>query len=121
MVRVEERVDQRISQHDNIVRSRQAGRRHRIGERRVRHVIEQPLVSYLVPAPTDEQDERTLYLGDDQTGQALEVLTVPLESGGLLVVHAMDLREKYRPEYEAAKAERRCTTARQRDHPGVPG
>lgn len=86
------------------VRFTQAGRRHRIGERRVRHVIEHPLVSYLVPAPTEEQDDRTLYLGDDHTGRALEVLTVPLEDGGLLVVHAMDLREKYRPEYDAAKA-----------------
>lgn len=80
------------------------GRKHRIGTARVRHVIEHPLVCYLVPAPTEDQDDRTLYLGDDHTGRALEVLTVPLAGGGLLVVHAMDLRDKYRPEYEAAKA-----------------
>jgi hypothetical protein len=75
-----------------------------VGESRVRYVIEHPLVSYVVPAPTGTQDDRTLYLGDDLTGRALEVMTVPLAGGGLLVVHAMDLRDKYRPEYDAAKA-----------------
>ena len=86
------------------MRFTQGGRKHRIGERRVRHVIEHPLVHYIVPAPTPAQDDRTLYLGDDETGRTLEVMTVPLAGGGLLLVHAMDLHDKYRPEYDTAKA-----------------
>lgn len=74
------------------LRFTQAARKHRVGENRIRQVINSPLISYMVPAPTAAQDDRTLYVGDDQTGRALEVLTVPLEGGGLLVVHAMDLR-----------------------------
>ncbi|MGH3832103.1 MAG: hypothetical protein ACRDRS_16935 [Pseudonocardiaceae bacterium] len=54
------------------------------------------------PALDCHSDDRTLYLGDDQTGRALEVLTVPPEDGEL-VIHAMDLRAKYRSSYDAAK------------------
>ena len=46
---------------------------------------------------------RVIYLGDDARGIALEVMAVELESGDLLVIHAMRLREKYRREYEEAK------------------
>ena len=43
--------------------------------------------------------DRTLYVGDDHTGRALEVVTVEIPEG-LLVLHAMDMREKYRQLYE---------------------
>jgi hypothetical protein len=36
-------------------------------------------------------------------GAALEVMAVELEGGDLYVIHAMDLRERYRPQYEEAK------------------
>jgi hypothetical protein len=36
-------------------------------------------------------------------GIPLEVMAVELEPDGLLVIHAMPLREKYRTQYEAAK------------------
>ena len=42
------------------------------------------------------------YLGDDETGRPLEIMTVPLEDGEL-VIHVMDLRTKYRSAYDAAK------------------
>ncbi len=44
-----------------------------------------------------------MFLGDDADGIALEVMAVELEDGDLCVIHAMDLRERYRPEYEEAK------------------
>lgn len=65
-------------------------------------MIDNPLVVFQIPAPDDHTADRTLYLGDDGTGRALEVLTVPIE-GGELVIHAMDLRVKYRSIYDAAK------------------
>ncbi len=76
--------------------------KHKIGKSGVRHVIDNPLVVFRVPAPDGRSDDRSLYLGDDETGRALEVLTVPLEDGEL-VIHAMDLRAKYRSIYDAAK------------------
>ncbi len=93
-----------ISWYDNRVSLRftQAARKHKVGTSRVRHVIDNPLVTFQIPAPDDHTADRTLYLGDDGTGRALEVLTVPIE-GGELVIHAMDLRAKYRPIYDAAK------------------
>ena len=41
-----------------------------------------------------------MWVGDDSTGLALEVITVPLPDGRLLVLHAMPLRDKYRYLYE---------------------
>ncbi len=61
-----------------------------------------PLLAFRIPAPDDHSDDRILYLGDDETGRALEVLTVLMEDGEL-VIHAMDLRTKYRSVYDAAK------------------
>ena len=65
-------------------------------------MIDHPLVVFRISAPDIDSDDRTLYLGDDETGRALEVLTVPIDNGEL-VIHAMDLRAKYRSTYYAAK------------------
>jgi hypothetical protein len=85
------------------LRFTQAARKHKVGKFRVRHVVEKPYAVFTIPAPDDQSDDRTLYLGDDPTGRALEVLTVPIE-GGELVIHVMDLRAKYRSVYDTAKA-----------------
>jgi hypothetical protein len=45
-----------------------------------------------------------LYLGDDEKGRALEVIAVrPEEEEVLQVIHAMELRGKYRLDYEEAQ------------------
>jgi hypothetical protein len=72
-----------------------AARKHKIGKSRVHHVIDNPLVVFRIPAPDDHSD-------DDETGRPLEIMTVPIEDGEL-VIHAMDLRTKYRSVYDAAK------------------
>ena len=43
---------------------------------------------------------RVVYLGDDDRGRTLEVMGVESEHGELLVIHAMELRDKYRERYE---------------------
>jgi len=50
----------------------------------------------------DEPRVRLLFLGDDASGRALEVIAV---DGGdrLVVIHAMDLRSKFRKLYEEGK------------------
>ena len=79
----------------------QSARKHRIGRARVRQVIAEPTVEITLPAEGD-LDERLVFLGDDATGQALEVMAVRIERG-LLVIHAMDLRPKWRSRYEKGK------------------
>jgi len=44
-----------------------------------------------------------VYLGDGAGGVALEVMAVELDPDGLLVIHAMKLRKKYRKQYREAK------------------
>jgi hypothetical protein len=53
-------------------------------------------------------DNRLVYLGDDEAGNALEVIGVEMEPEAngeehLRVIHAMALREKYRRQYEEAR------------------
>ncbi len=46
-----------------------------------------------------------LYLGDDDTGRALEVGVLDTEEGDQLVIHVMDLRDKFRPYYDIGKGD----------------
>lgn len=87
-------------------------RKHRISRQQVRHVVEHAGLIFLQPPPRGAtlRDTRLVYLGDDQAGVAIEVMAVEVQIGGeegLLVVHAMELREKYRAHYEEAKRWRR--------------
>ena len=55
----------------------------------------------VLPAESGLQ-ERLVFVGDDESGRALEVLAVRTDRG-LLVIHAMDLRPKWRQLYEEGK------------------
>jgi hypothetical protein len=79
----------------------QSARRHRVGRERVRQVIADPVA--IMSGTTPEGREVQLYLGDDHTGRALEVGVLDKDDGGRLVIHVMDLREKYSSYYEAGK------------------
>lgn len=74
-----------------------SARRHKIGRARACYVIEQPYVIIRQPAPEGSplQDDRLVYLGDDHTGRALEVVAVETGEDSLHVIHVMDLRDKY--------------------------
>jgi hypothetical protein len=50
---------------------------------------------------------RLVFLGDDASGVALEVMAVEIEDDSLLVIHAMQLRGRYRDRYGEAKQWRR--------------
>ncbi len=79
----------------------QSARRHKIGKARVRQVLANPVV---VNRIVEEHDPRVrlLILGDDDTGRALEVIAVE-EDEVFVVIHAMDLRQKFRALYEEGK------------------
>lgn len=57
---------------------------------------------FRIRAPGFGGDDRLLYLGDDGGRVALEVMAVELDSGELYVIHAMEMRERYRARYEEA-------------------
>lgn len=86
--------------HNNagVVEFAQSARRHRIGRGRVLAVLADPVVVLNVPDARNREG-RIVFLGDDETGRALEVMAVVTERG-LLVIHAMDLRPKWRRHYE---------------------
>ena len=66
-------------------------------------MIEHSGLVFRVPPPEGQVDERLLFLGEDEGGMPLEVMAVELEDEGLFVIHAMALRERYRPQYEEAR------------------
>ena len=61
-------------------------------------VIDDPAVETRMQL--DGFDDRLIFLGADATGRALEVMAVELAGGTLLVIHAMDLRPKWRTVYD---------------------
>ncbi|MFI4991063.1 MAG: hypothetical protein ACHQHO_09170 [Solirubrobacterales bacterium] len=84
--------------------ARSAGK-HRISKDSSRHVIAHYRARFEEPPPPDSPASgsiRIVYLGEDAHGRALEVMAVERDSGDLLVIHAMPLREKYRKRYEEA-------------------
>ncbi len=87
------------------VRFSQSARRHRIGRARAQAVLADPVRIVRTPGPAGR--EMWMYLGDDHTGRALEVGVLEEADATLVVVHAMDLRAKYRDQYERGKEERR--------------
>ncbi len=81
-----------------LIRFTQAARKHKIGKARVVHVIEHATVAFTVSADDDRAD-RTVWLGEDHEGRVLEVMTIDIDDG-LLVIHTMDIRPKYRGLYD---------------------
>lgn len=74
--------------------------KHGIGPERAAYVIAH------CGLPFEQDDDLTLYLGDDWNGVELEVGAVT-RSQELVVIHAMALREKYRELYVEAMPWRR--------------
>ena len=84
-----------------LVEFAQSARKHRIGRARVRQVLADPVAQAVLPAEAGRQ-ERLVFVGDDESGRALEVMAVRTDRG-LLVIHAMDLRPKWWTLYEEGK------------------
>jgi len=84
--------------------------KHRISRERSRYIVEQCGLWFEQEPPTKAPvgaSPRFVFLGDDAEGVALEVMAVELEGEGLMVIHAMPLRDRYREQYEEAKKWRR--------------
>jgi hypothetical protein len=84
-----------------VIEFAQSARKHRVGRARVRQVLADPVAEVILPAAQGRQ-ERLVFVGDDESGRALEAMAVRTDRG-LLVIHAMDLRPKWRALYEEAR------------------
>jgi hypothetical protein len=80
--------------------------RHGISQERVRRVIARCPEPLYPPAADPDALDLVLFLAPDPNGVPLEVVAVELNSGHLLVIHAMRLRRKYEGEYLRVMEER---------------
>jgi len=88
------------------IRWTRSATRHRINRERSAHVVRTAAAIFRQPAPADStaRDDRLIFLGPDQDGTLLEVMAVETDRG-LLVIHAMAMREKYRPYLDPEEGE----------------
>jgi hypothetical protein len=93
-----------LSEYDRIRWARSASR-HRVARRRIRFVLAGCRLRFHEPPPAASagSSRRLVFVGDDEGGTALEVMAVESERGSLTVIHAMELRDRYRLDYEEAK------------------
>lgn len=84
------------------IRWARSATRHRISRTRSEHVVRNPTVTIVQPAPGDSahQDDRIVYLGTDSDGALLELMAVETDAG-LVIIHAMPIRDRYRKYLEA--------------------
>lgn len=78
--------------------------RHGINRERAEFVVERCRLPFHAPADSD-RPAVVMYLGLDDHGVALEVAAVEVGADELIVIHAMRLRRKFRPEFERAMRE----------------
>ena len=83
------------------IRFAKSARKHRVGKARAEHVLEHPYT--VLPQKRSDRPDLLMFLGDDDTGRALEVGAIEIGEDRLLVVHVMDLRRKFRAAYEQGK------------------
>ncbi len=76
----------------------QSARKHKIGRARVLDVLANPVVVDRIEE-RDPPAVRLLVLGADRSGRRLAVVAI-VEGEMLVVIHAMDLRRKFRRLYE---------------------
>jgi hypothetical protein len=89
-----------------VIKFARSATRHRVSRERSRYVIEHCGLRFKESPPPSNRavlDLRLVYLGDDAEGRRLEVIAVETDKDELLVIHAMRLRSKYKPQYEEAR------------------
>jgi hypothetical protein len=89
------------------VRFARSATKHRISKERIRYVISHCGLAFGESAPSrnaEVLDDRLVILGDDVSGKVLRGDGRGGLKGELIVIHAMELREKkYRSQYEEAR------------------
>ena len=81
--------------------------KHRISRERSLHVVEHcgfQIVKRTWTRANSAVDQRVVFLGDDLEQVPLEVIAVEHEEDEFLVIHAMNLRSRFRGFYEEARS-----------------
>lgn len=71
--------------------------RHRVSRRRSGYVVATTGVIFREPAPAGSPltDDRLVFLGPDEDREMLEVMAIETHDEGLLIIHAMRIRDRY--------------------------
>jgi hypothetical protein len=99
---------QNISAEFKRIRWARSATKHRISKKRIRHALEHCLAILEQDPPEGarlESELRLVFLGEDAAGFPLEAIAVETERESLMVIHAMELRPRYRSTYREV---RRC-------------
>jgi hypothetical protein len=97
-------VRQNVWPEDATITFARSATRHRISRQRSLCVVERCGLQ-LVTRPTHSVvDQRIVFLGDDLEGVALEVIAVEQDEDEFVVIHAMDLRNRFQELYEEARS-----------------
>jgi hypothetical protein len=80
------------------IRWARSATKHRISRERSAHVAQTATTILRQPAPVGSRlgSDRLVFLGSDESGTLLEVIAIETDSG-LLIIHAMPIRDRYRP------------------------
>lgn len=102
-------VGQNVEGSEFDIRWARSATKHRISRERSRYVIERCGLVFAEPPPPRAHSSATrlLFLGDGPEGIAIEVIAIQLRDDRLLVIHAMQVRRRYRRQYEEARKWRR--------------
>jgi hypothetical protein len=97
---------QNLSAEFKRLRWARSATKHRISKQRILHVLEHCLaIRKEDPHPGNPRAKapRLVFLGEDSAGVPLEVIAVRTNRANLMVIHAMNLRPRYRPLYEEVR------------------
>lgn len=96
---------QNISAEFKRLRWARSATKHRISRKRTRYLLENCLLILKEDPPqcAAALATRWVFLGEDKAGVALEVIAVETGQENLLVIHAMNLRSRYRGAYEEVR------------------
>ena len=80
------------------IRWAKSASKHRINRQRSGHVVKTADTIIRQPPPEESPlgEDRLVFLGPDPNGVMLEVMVIETDQG-LLIIHAMKMRQKYRP------------------------
>ncbi len=84
-----------------------AATKHRISRERSLYVVKRcglQLVTRFRSPANSNVDQRVVFLGDDLEKVALEVIAVEQNEDEFMVIHAMNLRDRFRELYEEARS-----------------
>jgi hypothetical protein len=100
-------VRQNVWPDDSIIRFARSATKHRISRERTIYVIEQCGFQIVQRRRSenfgDGPDKRVYFFGDDLEGVRLEVVAAELDEEEFMVIHAMNLRDKFLGLYEEAR------------------